>query len=108
MKQYQCIVTITMRGKGAVVVELSKREGAQGGTILHGKGSSIHETKKLFGGLLEPEREVVLTLVEKEKVDAVMKAIQEGMKLNQIGKGILFVLDVEDVAGLTKIDSDKG
>ena len=105
MKKYQCIITITPRSKGQNVVEASKRSGAQGGTIVYGKGSGTAETKKFFSGLLEPEKAMVITLVETTKVEAVKKGIEEALHIGEIGKGVLFVLDVEDVVGLTKIDT---
>ncbi len=104
MNKYQCIITITPRSKGSDVVEASKRAGAQGGTIVYGKGSGAAETKSFFSGLLEPEKAMVITLVEVEKVEKVKKGIQEALELGKISKGVLFVLEVEDVVGLTKID----
>ncbi len=104
MKKYQCIITITPRSKGGEVVEASKRSGAQGGTIVYGKGSGAAETKSFLSGLLEPEKAMVITLVELDKLEKVKKGIQDALHIGEIGKGIIFVLDVEDVVGLTKID----
>ena len=105
MDKYQCIVTVTTRGNGAEVIEASKRKGATGGTILSGKGSSVYETKKLFSAFLEPEKEVVIILIEASKASVVMEEIRKAMDIDTPGKGIIFVFDVEDVKGITPLDS---
>jgi len=53
----------------------------------------VHEKARLLGIPVEPEKELVLTLVDRSKADKVLKAIVRG-------KGIAFVLGVERVAGI--------
>ncbi len=101
MEKYQCIITITSRGSGSDVVEAARRQGSRGGTIVTGRGSSVYETKKLFGAFLEPEKELVITVVEASKTQSIMEAIRKAMDIETPGKGIMFVLDVEDVKGIT-------
>jgi hypothetical protein len=66
-RTYDLIVTIVNKGDSEKVVDFSKKAGAEGGTILHGRGTGIHEQAKLFNILIEPEKDIVLTLIEKEK-----------------------------------------
>ena len=99
-KEYQLVVTIVEQGNAEDVIECAKKGGAEGGTILTGRGAGIHDTSKILGILIEPEKEVVLTLIEKEKTDFVLEASVEGMELEKPGKGIAFVLDVPKVAGI--------
>ena len=98
--QYDLIITIVNRGFSSDVIDVSKEAGAEGGTILHGRGSGIHDTTKLFGICIEPEKEVVLTLIDKTKTDAVVNAISNKVNINKPGKGIVFVIDVKRVAGI--------
>ena len=98
--EYSLIVTIVEQGNAEEVIECSKKGGAEGGTILTGRGAGIHDTAKFLGILIEPEKEVVLTLIEKNKVDAVLESIVTGMELEKPGRGIAFVLDVSAVAGI--------
>ncbi|WP_241210942.1 P-II family nitrogen regulator [Halobacillus sp. BAB-2008] len=104
---YDLIVTIVNKGDAEKVVEASKEAGAEGGTILSGRGTGIHEKARLFNMLIEPEKEVILTLIEKEKTDAVLKSIELGAKLNQPGRGIAFVMDVEHTAGINHLPVGK-
>ncbi|MGX4670905.1 P-II family nitrogen regulator [Cerasibacillus sp. JNUCC 74] len=100
---YDLIVTIVNKGDCEKVVDASKRAGAEGGTILSGRGTGIHEQAKLFNILIEPEKEVVLTLINKERTNDVLKAIEEEAELNTAGKGIAFVIDVEQTIGINHV-----
>jgi len=97
---YELIVTIVSQGDAETVVEASRKAGAGGGTILTGRGTGIHEKMKLFGIPIEPEKEIVLTLVTREQSAAVMEAIVAAAQLKEPGKGISFVLPVERVFGI--------
>lgn len=101
--KFDLIVSIVNKGSANLVIEASKRAGAEGGTILDGRGTGIHEKAKLFGITIEPVKEVILTLVPTEQVETVLQAIIEEAELNKPGKGIAFVLEVERVAGITHL-----
>jgi len=98
--KYDLIVTIVNKGFAEEVVEASKKAGAQGGTIMHGRGSGVHETARIFGIPIEPEKEIVLTLIYRTKTEQVMSAIKNAVDINTPGKGICFVLEVEKTAGI--------
>ena len=104
--EYDLIVTIVEKGNAEDVIEFSKKGGAEGGTILGGRGAGVHETTKILGILIEPEKEVVLTLIEKAKTDAVLDAIVDGMELEKPGRGIAFVVDVPKAAGIVHGDNE--
>ena len=97
---HDLIITIVNKGRSSDVIDASKEAGAQGGTILHGRGSGFHDTAKLFGIRIEPEKEVILTIVENTKTDLIVESITKKINLNKPGKGVLFVLDVKRVAGM--------
>ncbi len=97
---YDLIVTIVNKGKAEKVVESSKRAGAEGGTIILGRGTGIHEKAKLFGIPIEPEKEIVLTLTPSDITESVLEAILKDTDLNKPGKGIAFVLSIDKIAGI--------
>ncbi|MBT2215750.1 PII family protein [Virgibacillus dakarensis] len=100
---YDLIVTIVNKGDSENVVDATKKAGAEGGTILNGRGTGIHEQAKLFNILIEPEKEVVLTLISRDKTSNVLKTIEKDAELNKPGKGISFVLEVEKTVGINHI-----
>lgn len=105
--RYDLIITIVNQGDSDKVVEASKRAGAEGGTILHGRGTGIHEQAKLFNILIEPEKEVVLTLIPKALTNSVLQEIENAVEINKPGKGIAFVLEVERTVGINHSSENK-
>lgn len=103
IKDYKLIITIVKKGKASKIVEASKKAGARGGTIIYGKGKGIHEQKKFFGLEIEPEKEMILTLVPHELVDKVLKSIEEAGSLNKPRNGIGFVIDAKKISGIAHI-----
>ncbi|TMW70400.1 P-II family nitrogen regulator [Alteribacter natronophilus] len=106
-KGFNLIVTIVDKGNAGKVVDNSIAAGAEGGTILSGRGSGIHEKAKILSLNIEPEKDIVLTLIQRNKTKEVLGKIEEGTGLNQPGKGISFVLPVEDTVGIHHLLQDK-
>ena len=98
--EFDLIISIVEKGRACEVVAASKKAGAEGGTIISGRGSGIHDNKKVFGILVEPEKELVLTLVDRTIAPQTMQAISTALGLDQPGNGIAFLLKVEETAGI--------
>ena len=98
--EFDLIVTIINKGWADEIVEAARSAGAEGGTVLYGRGTGVHERKSFFGILIEPEKEVVLTLIPRERTQSVLQAIIKAGQLERPGTGIAFVLDVSQVAGI--------
>ncbi|MBM3119743.1 MAG: P-II family nitrogen regulator [Chloroflexi bacterium] len=94
------IVTIVKKGWGDRVVEASMKAGAEGGTVMFGRGTGIHEHQKILGICIEPEKEIVLSVIPRDKVDSVLAEIVKATELDKPGTGISFVLPVEKVTGI--------
>jgi nitrogen regulatory protein PII len=101
MVLYSSIFVITDKGKANQVVAAATDAGARGATIINARGSGIHETSKLFALEIEPEKEIVIILIESEKVQGVCDRINEKVHIDDEGKGILFVQSVNKVYGVT-------
>lgn len=100
MQKASLIVSIVRRGWGSAVLQASVKVGARGGTVLHGRGAGKNEQEKIFGMSIEPEKEIVLTIVTDDQVDTVLDEIVRTAALNTTGRGIAFVLPVERVVGV--------
>ncbi len=105
LENYDCIVTIVNKGHSDPVVKASRAAGANGGTIIFGRGVGIRETKTIMGIHIEPEKEIVLTLVPEEISLRVLEAIVNAVDLEKPGKGIAFILPVKAVAGICHLAS---
>ncbi|MHC1756640.1 MAG: P-II family nitrogen regulator [Methanosarcina sp.] len=96
------IVTIVKKGWGDDVIKASRKAGAQGGTILFGRGTGIHENKSILGLMIEPEKEIVFTIVESSMADSVLNSVTEAVKLDEPGTGVGFVVPIEKVFGISR------
>lgn len=97
---YDAIFTIVDRGKAEDVVEAATKAGSKGATIIHGRGSGIHETSKLFFMEIEPEKEIVLILAEQSLTEAITDSIRKELKIEEPGRGIMFIVEVSKTYGL--------
>ncbi len=97
---YKKISVIVDLGLADEVIEAARQGGARGGTILHGHGSATEEHAKLFGFEIVPEKELVIILTPNQYLEPVIKSINDKIKLDQSGNGILYVEDVESTVGL--------
>lgn len=102
MKSYKAIYAIVNYGEGESVVQAASDAGARGGTIIHGRGAGVHETAKIFAIEIEPEKEIVLILVEDSIYDQVCEAILTSTNIEQSGHGIMFTHDVLSAYGLVQ------
>lgn len=100
--QHELILTIINRGFADMVMDAAKAVGASGGTVVHARGTGVHEAEKFFGIIVQPEKELVLILAEREKKNAIMTAICAHTGLKEAGKGICFSLPVDQVVGMTQ------
>ena len=83
-------------------MDAAKRVGANGGTLINGIGLGSEEATKFLGITIEPEKDVVLILVEKDEKKKVMKEITDEVGLSHEGRGICFSIPVDNVVGLTE------
>ncbi len=94
------IVSIVRKGWGSSVLQATVKAGARGGTVLLGRGVGVHEKEKIFGMAIEPEKEVVLTMVRSDQVDTILEAIVAAAELDAEGRGMAFVLPVHKIVGI--------
>lgn len=98
--QYEAIFTIVDKGLSDDVIEAAQSADSTGGTVIHGRGAGSHDTAKLFNIEIEPEKDIILILSELEKTAAIVNAIKEKLNIEEPGKGIIFVVDVNRTFGL--------
>jgi nitrogen regulatory protein PII len=96
-------VTIVRKGWGNTVLEATVKAGATGGTIWLGRGIGVNETESIFGIPIEPEKEIVLTLVQRDEIDVVLQEIIRAAELELPGRGLAFVVPIEKVLGTPHI-----
>ena len=101
-KEYELIVLIVSEGYAQVAMDAAKKVGAGGGTLTNGIGLGSKEATKFLGITIEPEKDVVLILVEKEEKRKIMEEISNVVGLSHEGRGICFAIPVDNVIGLSQ------
>ena len=98
--RFKLLVAIVSQGRCSPLVEAAKSAGAEGATIVRGRGTGVHEGAKFLGLPIEPEKDVMLVLVPVDVAEEVLDAMVSAGQLDQPGKGNVFKLDVPRVAGI--------
>ena len=100
MAELSLIIAIVRNGWGDKVLEASCKAGSEGCTIMLGRGVGVHEKQKIMGIPIEPEKEIVLSITDPGKTEAILDAIVHAAELDKPGTGIAFVVPVEKLVGV--------
>jgi nitrogen regulatory protein PII len=103
---YDLIVTIVPKGEAETILQASRDAGAEGGTVMYGRGIGVHETRRILGISIEPEKEILLTVIPHRLTEVVMDAIVQAGRLATPGAGIIFSLSLDRVAGICHLDPE--
>lgn len=105
--KYHLIITIVLEGYLEQVMSAAKKAGAQGGTVIRGRGLGNKEATKIFGFEIEPGRELVLNVVPSEIKNKVMEQITEEVGIKTPCKGICLSIPVDAAIGLDSLQIEK-
>ena len=83
------------------VVKTAKKSGATGDVIIQGKGSGI-EQSTFLGLSIQDQTDIVLFVVEEHHTNRIIEAVTEECNLEDPGNGIMIVINIAKVAGLSK------
>ena len=97
---HEVIFCVVNAGFTEAVMDAAREVGARGGTVIHARGTANSEAEKLFGIVVQPEKEIVMIIVKSEIKDNVLHALYKSVGLNTAGQGIAFSLPVDSVVGL--------
>ena len=99
--EFDLVVTIVNDGYSEMVMNAAYKEGCSGGTVVDGR--SLGSRRTLFMDLtIEPEKEVVLTIVKKSIKENVMKRITKECGIKTDARGILFSIPLDNVVGINE------
>ena len=101
---YELIVIIANSGHIDDVMDVARTAGADGGTVIHAKGTGAKFSDRFFGVSLADEKEVIFIAETKAKKAAIMKAVAEQMGPATPAGAICFSLPVSEIAGLRMLE----
>ncbi|HKL85086.1 MAG TPA: transcriptional regulator [Treponemataceae bacterium] len=100
--EHELITVIVNRGYADDIMDAARKAGANGGTILHARGTGKPDDEKFFGITIVPEKEEVLILAEMKTSAAIQEAIQSLSCLTTPGIGIMYTSPVSRFIQLGK------
>lgn len=104
--KHEVILCIVNSGFSEEVMDAAREFGARGGTVIRARGTANAEAEKLFNIAIQPEKEIVMILVESKIKNDILHALYKAVGLNTPGQGIAFTLPVDSVVGLTEFKSE--
>ena len=99
---HEVIFVIVNAGYAEEAMDVARSQGVRGGTILNARGVAREKEAAFFGITIQPEKEILMMVVEKDIKDQVLSAMYREMGMAKHAQGIAFSLPVSDVTGLVQ------
>lgn len=94
MSDLSFIQVICNKGFALEIMEKARSLGAEGGTILQGRGTAREEDEVFFGNKLVKEKELILIIVKSEIAEKVVDGIENMECMKGDGAGIVYTLPI--------------
>ena len=88
------------QGYTNLVMEVARKAGARGGTVISARGIAEDEVKQFFGIEIQAEKEIVFLVVKSEEKQEIMTAIMKAVGMKTKSHGIVLSLPVSNAIGL--------
>ncbi len=103
---YDLVIIIVNKGWSEHAVNAAQEAGAGGATVFNGRGTGKSSgIAHLFGLAIEPEKEIVFSVVNEAVSGQVVEAVEKALDLRAPGTGIAMVLPLKCVTGLFNANS---
>ena len=94
MKELKALYIIVNAGFASEVVDIARSVGSTGATIINARGS-VAKPKTIFGITIDTEKEIVLSVVEKDIAIEIMAQVKEKAGVVTPAHGLCFFMPVE-------------
>ena len=94
MSNLSFIQVICNKGFALEIMEKARTLGAEGGTILQGRGTAREEDEVFFGNKLVKEKEILLIIVNSDVASKVVDGIENMDCMKEDGAGIVYTLPI--------------
>jgi nitrogen regulatory protein PII len=95
-KKIKLLITIVDRGNGEKIAELLRENNVIYNMILLGNGTAKSEILDYLG-LGRTEKDIVLSVVNDEDIDNILKNFNEKMNMSEPGNGVAFTIPISSV-----------
>ncbi|MCR4677085.1 MAG: hypothetical protein K5634_07700 [Sphaerochaetaceae bacterium] len=91
---WKMITIIVNSGYADDIMHVARKAGAEGGTIIHARGTAPVDGEKFLGVSIVPDKEMVVILCEEGREKEIASAIENMDCLQEKGVGIMYIQDV--------------
>lgn len=100
---FKLLIAFVNESKTRKVIDMAKKQGATGVTIInHARGEGLRPCKTFLGLSLQVRYDVILFLVEQHRSREILEKIGETGEFDSApGRGIAIQVDVEDALGMS-------
>ena len=102
--EHELIVVISEQGYTEMIMDAARGAGANGGTVIHAKGTGQAAAEKFLGVSIAAEKEILYIVSKTSQKNDIMQAIMRDAGLDSKAKSVVFSLPVSDTAGLRLIE----
>lgn len=104
MKELKALYIIVNAGFSSEVVEIARSLGSTGATIINARGS-VAKPKTILGITIDTEKEIVISVVEKDVATQIMEQVKEKAGVGTAAHGLCFFMPVEmSTLNLSNVD----
>lgn len=96
------LVSFVSKGKGELLVKISRAYQAVGHIIMLGQGTARSEILEYLGLELD-EKEIIISHIRADQAQAALQALRHKMEMDRPGHGIAFLIPILDSKGLKAI-----
>ncbi len=94
MKELKALYVIVNAGFSSQIVDIARECGSTGATIINARGS-VQKPQTILGITIDTEKEIILSVVDKEVGDKIMLAVKEKAGVGTNAHGLCFYMPVE-------------
>ncbi|CAM5355263.1 transcriptional regulator [Thauera mechernichensis] len=98
--KFSVLVAILAEDLEEQAIDIAKRSGAGGVTLLDGRGIGATEKKTFFGLTYEGSQSVLVMVLEKKLSLSVLKNLSRELDLKNSSRGVVFTIPLEHIAGI--------
>jgi len=98
--KFAVLVAILAEELEEKAIDVARRAGAGGVTILDARGIGAREKKTFFGLTYEGSQSVLIFVLEKKLSLTVLKTLTAALDLRSQSKGVVFTIPLEHIAGI--------
>lgn len=99
IKKLSMFITIVNRGQGNYITKLFESEGSNAQFIQYGEGTAQKEVRDILG-IDDNTKEIVISLINNEKIEEVKKELEAFFAVNKRNRGIGFSVPMTSLIGM--------